>query len=206
MVKPWFSAGILWHTITGGFASFAGLTPSKAPGPLMRTRIVIAVAVAAAIFVAGVAAWVVLSREPVLRIAEIIARYDAGKSYGAATIRYPFPEAVFPADIAAPTFRWETPDNQADAWVVRIEFQDGNRPLAFEGPRAFEGPPAPDGRSLEWTPSEEDWSTIKMRSQGTAATATVIGSAGAAGRHPGCRPHHVPHVADESLRRFSIGK
>ncbi len=175
MVKPWFSAGILWHTITGGFASFAGLTPSKAPGPLMRTRIVIAVAVAAAIFVAGVAAWVVLSREPVLRIAEIIARYDAGKSYGAATIRYPFPEAVFPPDIAAPTFRWETPDNQADAWVVRIEFQDGNRPLAFEGPRAFEGPPAPDGDRWNGRLPKKIGAPSRCDRRRTAATATVIG-------------------------------
>ena len=129
----------------------------------MRTRIVVAVAAIAAILAAGMTAWRILSREPVLRIAEILANYDEGKPYGAATIRYPFPDAVFPPDIAAPTFRWEASENQAEAWVVKIEFQDGNGPLTFES------------RLPEWTPSEEDWSAIKKRSLGTAATATVIG-------------------------------
>ena len=129
----------------------------------MRTRIIVIVAVMAAMLATGLAVWWVLSREPALRIAEILARYDEGRQYGAATIRYPFPEAVFPPDIAAPTFRWEDSDNQADAWVVKIEFPDGNEPLAFES------------RAPEWTPSEEDWSDIKKRSLGAAAKATVIG-------------------------------
>ena len=128
----------------------------------MRTRIVVSIAVIAAILSTGLAAWLVLSREPVLRVAEILAMYDEGKQYGATTIHYPFPEAVFPPDIAAPTFRWEDIDNQADAWVVRIEFQDGNQPLAFES------------RSPEWTPSETDWSNIEKRSLGAAAKVTVI--------------------------------
>ncbi|MGA2030699.1 MAG: hypothetical protein ABSG68_00450 [Thermoguttaceae bacterium] len=129
----------------------------------MRTRIVVTIAGMAAILVAGWAVWLVVSREPVLRIAEILARYDEGKQYGAATIRYPFPRAVFPPDIAAPTFRWEDADHQADAWVLRIAFRDGDGPLAFES------------RSSQWTPSEEDWSRIKKRSLGAAANVTVIG-------------------------------
>jgi tetratricopeptide (TPR) repeat protein len=129
----------------------------------MRTRILVTIAVTAAILATGVAAWLLLSREPALRIADILARFDEGKEYGAATIVYPFPEAVFPPDIAAPTFRWEDPDNRADAWVIRIEFQDGDGPLAFES------------RTPEWTPAEEDWGAIKRRSLGAAATVTVIG-------------------------------
>ena len=48
-------------------------------------------------------------REPVLHVAKILAMYDEGKQYGAATIRYPFPQAVFPPDIAAPRFVGKTP-------------------------------------------------------------------------------------------------
>ncbi len=110
----------------------------------MRTRTVVSIAIMAVILSTSLAAWFVLFREPVLRVAEILARYDEGRQYGVATIRYPFPEAVFPPDIAAPTFRWENTDNQANAWVVKIEFPDVNEPLAFES------------RSPEWTPAEED--------------------------------------------------
>jgi hypothetical protein len=122
----------------------------------MRTRIVISIAVTAVILAASLATWWFLSREPVLRVAEILARYDEGRQCGAATIHYPFPDAVFPPDIAAPTVRWENTDQQADAWVVKIEFPDGNEPLAFES------------QSPEWTPAEEDWSKIKKRSRAQA--------------------------------------
>ena len=133
-----------------------------------EARIIISVAGTAAILATGLGAWFILSGQPVLRVAEIVAGYDEGRQYRTATIRYPFPEAIFSPDIAAPTFRWEDSydldcDGQADAWVVRIEFQDGKEPLAFES------------RSPEWTPAEEDWSHIKQRSLGAAANVTLIG-------------------------------
>ena len=130
---------------------------------ICRKRIVISTAALAVVLAAVAATWWFLSSEPSLRIAEILARYDEGQTYGAATIRYPFPDALFPPDIAAPTFRWEEGDKRADAWVIRIEFQDGGKPLAF------------GSRSQEWTPAEEDWSTIKARSRGAAAKVTLLG-------------------------------
>ena len=129
----------------------------------MRIRIVVLIAVTALVLAAGLAAWWVSRGEPVLRVAAVLARYDEGKPCAAATVRYPFPDAVFPPDIAAPTFRWEDAQTKADAWVLRIEFPDDGPPLTFES------------RSTEWTPAEEDWSTIKQRSLGAAANVTIVG-------------------------------
>jgi tetratricopeptide (TPR) repeat protein len=129
----------------------------------MRPRILVSVAVTIAAVAIGAWAWYALSREKPLRIAEILAVYDEGKNYGAATMLYPFAEAVFPPEISAPTFRWEDTDNRAEAWVIRIAFDDGAAPLVFES------------RSTEWTPSEEDWTSIKKRSVGGAAKVAVIG-------------------------------
>ena len=162
----------------------------------MRTRIVVSIAVMAATAAAGLTAWLVLSREPAYAFAEILAAYDEGQPYGAVTIRYPFPEAVFPPDIAAPTFRWEDTDNQAEAWVIKIEFPDGNGPLAFES------------RSPEWTPAEEDWSTSRSGRSAPRPTVTVIGVRRArqdvilaAARTMFCTPRRT-----RSARRSSTGK
>jgi len=128
-----------------------------------RIVVVIVIAVTAAILVATVAAWFALSWEPALRIDKVLALYDDGQQYEPAPIRYPFPDAVFPPDIAAPTFRWDCVDNRVDAWIVKIEFPDRSAPLITES------------RATDWTPSEDVWSEIKRQSQGKAASATVIG-------------------------------
>jgi hypothetical protein len=111
----------------------------------------------------GLLVWVLVFHQPALRVAEILAQYDEAEEYTRAAIRYPFSQAVFPPEIAAPTFRWEDSGSGADAWLVRIEFPDGAEPLAFESP-------AP-----QWTPAQEDWKTIKDRSLGSEAKVTILG-------------------------------
>jgi len=139
------------------------VTYSTSKGKNVRARIVVPIAATAVVLVATVAAWFALYREPALRIEKILALYNDRQQYEPASIRYPFPDAVFPADIAAPTFRWDCADKRADAWIVKIEFPDGDGPLILES------------RTTDWTPSEKDWSNIKKQSQGKAASATVIG-------------------------------
>jgi len=77
-------------------------------------------------------------------------------------ILYPLDGALFPPEIAAPTFRWEDDHPDCDAWQIAVRFQEG---------------PAMASRSHtpEWTPSDEQWETIKHRSLETAVTVTVLG-------------------------------
>ncbi len=80
-------------------------------------------------------------------------------------ILYPLDGALFPPEIAAPTFRWE--DEACDAWRIEFRFQEGE-PMEFSS------------RSPDWTPSDESWETIKRRTLENEATVTVLGVADAA--------------------------
>jgi hypothetical protein len=93
----------------------------------------------------------------------ILAAYRAGAGYGAPEIVYPLDETLFPPEIVAPTFRWEDEHTQADTWLVSIEFSDGKPPLNFLS------------RSRQWTPSPEDWETVKARSLERDARVAVVG-------------------------------
>lgn len=87
---------------------------------------------------------------------------QAGIKRGPLKIHYPFEEALFPPDIAAPTFRWEDPDPAADTWLIEGRFQDGSR-LDFRS------------LSQDWTPSDEEWETIKQRSRESEVRFTIRG-------------------------------
>lgn len=70
---------------------------------------------------------------------------------GELKILYPWEGAMFPPDIAAPTFRWEDGHPGCDVWSIGFRFRNGD-PLEFHSD------------SREWTPPDEDWQTIKNRS------------------------------------------
>jgi len=80
---------------------------------------------------------------------------------------YPSAGALFPPEIAAPTFRWQDDSPNCDAWRIEVSFQDGP-PLEFQSD------------SPEWTPADEDWETIKDRSRSGDALVTVVGVSGGA--------------------------
>jgi len=82
-------------------------------------------------------------------------------------IVYPLAGALFPPEIAAPTFRWNDDTPGCDAWRIEVRFQDGP-PLEFQSD------------SQEWTPADEDWETIKGRSRSGDAVVTVVGVSGTA--------------------------
>lgn len=77
-------------------------------------------------------------------------------------IIYPLAGALFPPEIAAPTFRWDDDQSGCDAWRIEIRFQDGP-PMEFRSD------------SPQWTPDDEAWETIKGRSRSSDAVVTVAG-------------------------------
>lgn len=81
---------------------------------------------------------------------------------GQIAILYPFDGAVFPPEIAAPTFRWKDDAGRCDAWRIEFRFQDGQS-MAF-----------PTGRQ-EWIPPAESWETIKRRSRESGTVVTMLG-------------------------------
>jgi len=95
--------------------------------------------------------------------AEILAGYSAEDSYPRVEILYPLDEALFPPEIAAPTFRWKDPNPAADTWLVTVRVE-GRRGRLCALPR-----------ETRWRPSEEDWEAVKRLSADAPATVLVLG-------------------------------
>lgn len=93
---------------------------------------------------------------------DVVAWLENGE-IGRLTIRYPLDGAVFPSEIAAPTFRWEDCQSETEAWLLVLEFQDGENPMRSVT------------RAMEWTPSDEEWEAIKRRSLGEPAEVAILG-------------------------------
>ena len=93
----------------------------------------------------------------------ILSAYRAGREYGALEIDYPFDETIFPPEMVAPTFSWKDEHAEADTWLVSVEFSDGQPPMNF-----LSG-------TTQWTPSPEQWETIKARSLERDAKVSIVG-------------------------------
>ncbi len=78
-------------------------------------------------------------------------------------ISYPYDGALFPPEIAPPTFKWADKNSGADSWRIQVEFEDNGAPIT--------------GRSdmMEWTPKREVWESMKKRSLETTAQVTIFG-------------------------------
>jgi tetratricopeptide (TPR) repeat protein len=79
------------------------------------------------------------------------------------TIQYPLDETVFPPDIAAPTFRWAELNVRSDAYLVTVEFADGQGRMTFLT------------SELQWTPEAVTWEAIRKRSLEKEAKVTILG-------------------------------
>ncbi|HDY89663.1 MAG TPA: tetratricopeptide repeat protein [bacterium] len=79
------------------------------------------------------------------------------------SIRYPYDGALFPPEIAPPTFRWVDKISGADSWRILIEFEDNNDPITSIS------------YVTEWTPERGVWETIKSRSVEKDALVTILG-------------------------------
>jgi Flp pilus assembly protein TadD len=75
----------------------------------------------------------------------------------------PFDGAVFPPEIAAPTFRWDDRLSGAGNWRIIITFKDGDAPVTT------------GSKIMEWRPDNTLWETIKRRSLSSTATVTISG-------------------------------
>lgn len=96
----------------------------------------------------GQAIWSALERHP---------------SAAVLTIEYPSDGAVFPPEIASPTFRWNEPESGADEWLVTVQFSGATNRLHFLT------------RERVWTPRAEDWELLKRGSVEAPARAVIIG-------------------------------
>ncbi len=109
------------------------------------------------------------------------------------TVDYPLDEAVFPPDMAAPTFVWSDPSTKADTWLIDVTVADtDNRlyvltqgatppkardtdPRTASAAAAAYQPPTPAVPPRRWMPAPQVWKFIKSVSSGQTVTATVVG-------------------------------
>lgn len=131
----------------------------KLSGRVRRLAVVGAVAV----FVAVLAAWWLAARPTAPRLDRILAAYRDHGPYDRVAVLSPAEGAVFPPEICAPAFRWETPRRECTGWLVSVEPQDG-------GPRRNYFSAA-----AQWTPRPDAWEEIKRRSTQRPAKATILG-------------------------------
>ncbi len=108
-------------------------------------------------------------------------------------INYPPDEAVFPPDMAAPTFVWSDSAARANTWLIDTAW-GGNRnhlyvltqgstpppprdsdPNTASKEAAAYQPPTPEVPVRRWMPTPETWEQIKSISRGQAVTVTVAG-------------------------------
>ena len=105
-------------------------------------------------------------------------------------VDYPLDQALFPPDIAAPTFVWRDPTPGVDTWLIEIASSQGQGNLyvltqgmaplrardsdprtASEASRAYN----PSTSTLRWMPNPETWAHIKSMAPGQALTVTIRG-------------------------------
>jgi hypothetical protein len=79
------------------------------------------------------------------------------------TVEYPYQDALFPPDIAAPVFRWQDSRPLADKWHIAVRFQDGADVLQFSSEKKT------------WKPAGESWEEIKRRGAGKQVTVEFHG-------------------------------
>ncbi|MEL7451340.1 MAG: hypothetical protein AAFN78_19155, partial [Pseudomonadota bacterium] len=81
---------------------------------------------------------------------------------GQLNIIYPFDEALFPPDIAPPTFKWSDKTTGAVEWTVLVRYGDDNVE------RFATGEPS-------WQPSAAQWASMKQRTMSAEAQVAVVG-------------------------------
>lgn len=102
------------------------------------------------------------SEMPVSAVAKVASPSDGSKP-AEIVIQYPPDGAVFPPEIAPPTFRWDVSKSSAAAWQVQFDFHDGTDPEIHVGGGG------------EWTPHAQAWRVIKGRSRENPTTVTILG-------------------------------
>jgi len=134
------------------------------------------------------------SREGLRKLVlQVVTTASAQGDLPALSVDYPLDEAVFPPDMAAPTFIWSDPAPAADTSVLDIAGGPGQDHLYVltQGrtpPRALDDdprtisevaaahkPPEPPVPARRWRPEPNTWEQIKSLSRGQTLTVTIAG-------------------------------
>jgi hypothetical protein len=102
-------------------------------------------------------------RQKSCRVEDVLAVYQQRSDYGDITIEYPLDETLFPPEMVPPMFRWKDSVPASKAWLVRIEFADGETFMHFPVRRQY------------WRPRSEDWDSIKQRSLEQQTQVMILG-------------------------------
>ena len=78
-------------------------------------------------------------------------------------IAYPYDRSLFPPEISPTTFVWNDHLSGASKWKIRIDFEDGGKPVIGYSD------------TTEWTPSPAVWESVKKRSLEKKTTVTIQG-------------------------------
>jgi len=108
-------------------------------------------------------------------------------------VNYPLDEAMFPPDIAAPTFVWSDSADQANTWLIDMVWGENRShlyvltqgatpppsrdsdPNTVSKEAAAYKPPTPEVPVRRWMPTPETWEQIKSMPRGQAVTVTLSG-------------------------------
>lgn len=105
-----------------------------------------------------------LAQRPGLDAGEILSADPGdGLTCPALTMTHPPEGALFPPDIATPTFRWSSDGHVCDTWAIRLRFHDGADDLGVLVRKPW------------WVPDPAMWETIKRRSLARQAEMLVVG-------------------------------
>ncbi len=96
-------------------------------------------------------------------IQDLLAGYDQEMEYPAIMISYPYPDAIFPPEIAAPVIIWEDSNGLSSSWLIQITFNNGSNPVHIIS------------YGDKWEPDKESWENIKDNTAGTKARITILG-------------------------------
>ncbi|HEY1895132.1 MAG TPA: tetratricopeptide repeat protein [Terracidiphilus sp.] len=160
----------------------AAIGIGQAPGSLgLVTRILAAGGLAVALSVAGLR---IVNRSAAL----------AAETPAAITVDYPLKGSIFPPDMAAPTFQWRDPAEDAKRWEITVAFADGTPALHVSSKGEGLTIGEIDRRCLSannklpeltpeqaaahtWKPNGVEWQSIRNHAVDHAATITVTGFA-----------------------------
>lgn len=85
------------------------------------------------------------------------------ESFSTIKILYPQNETIFPPEIIAPKIIWLDENSNSDQWLVTINFSDNVKNITSLT------------NSMSWTPSDEQWNAIKIRSKEIKSEINVLG-------------------------------
>jgi len=102
-------------------------------------------------------------RQNTCSIEDILAVYQQNADYNDITIKYPLDETLFPPEMVPPLFRWKDSVPASTAWLVRIEFADGDEFMHFAV------------RRQKWKPLSDEWEKIKQKSLEKDTQVVILG-------------------------------